>query len=1186
MPPSPAMRASPGRELRGNNHKRRHSLEGGILLRGKEDDLALFHDMQTRERDNFLLQSNEEFEDTFSTKLRYFSDYKLGISIPSRGESSDLLNVDGEKNDYDWLLTPPDTPLFRYLDDETPPITLAQRGRPRSQPVTISRSLTMEKSHRSSRGSASPNRLSPSPRSGNSSFQTRGSPSPRSGNSSFQTRGRPSSSSHSSPTPSLHHTTSSRRPSPPPSKPSTPAPRSSTPTPRQMSTGSSGTVSTSGRRGTSPVKTSRGNSASPKMRAWQMNIPGFSLDAPPNLRTSLADRPTSYVRGSSPASRNGKDSFSRSGRQSMSPTASRSVGSSHSHDRERLSSHSKGSVASSGDDDVDSLQSIPMSSSDHAASRRVGQFQSNRGPTFSKKTTRSMLSSSAPKRSFDTALRQMENRKGPQNMFRPLLSSVPSSSFYVGKASSVQRPMVSRNSSVTTSSNASSDLGTSGPHDTEESDRNLYDMANECVKAPYPDVEDDVFAFEKADTVNEDISHDSHNGSCNVQRDYFSGGAGVDCQLSDTENFDNSSNAIAITTHSECVDVKGNSPEVDKVEGMVLCSRCGCRYCPIELIEGDLKICPDCRRSFEPLTSTSPVPTVAVPKNSPSLSANVPDEHISFDAMDPLIALPESSEGADMAEAMASQDEDDVQDDQTSYLGKNLNLLPENSLVQTLEEEDMQSTVNQQLIDQPTLSYNPSHGDAAAHQSRHSSQYQNSKLDVSDGTGISVVLKRSSSSKGPVVQSRSFSATNIPYNDPSYVRDGATSMRSSLGQGSSSTSSSLDFGSVRQMETRMQRQLSGRKSDMETYRHDINTKHQRTGSSFSGTSGHAVQGLGLAMSTNEETMEVAVNVDNKVLGVTNVATPEMLLVTENAGLDDAYTGVECDNHYEPVVASASELSTHTLVHSGGSSVAPLLNIEESSSYGYGEAVQNDQRIISDQEPSVLIKEPSDVEEDILLNSVVDRVDVADIPTLSSLDKISEIDIENSCLGSPGSQSDVVSSNSKSTLDDFLEHSVVITCDNDMADSVAEADTLDNTHGILVESHAGTKARSLTLEEATDAILFCSSIIHNLAYKAATIAMEKENSVPLELEGSRPMVTILGNSNSDVKGPHRRTAGRRASKSQKLRQTPAKADTKPSPDDPDGDENVNVPTTRIVGVSNKSDGMKPPKLESKCNCTIM
>lgn len=37
-----------------------------------------------------------------ASKLRYFSDFKLGISIPVRGESSELLNADGEKNDYDW----------------------------------------------------------------------------------------------------------------------------------------------------------------------------------------------------------------------------------------------------------------------------------------------------------------------------------------------------------------------------------------------------------------------------------------------------------------------------------------------------------------------------------------------------------------------------------------------------------------------------------------------------------------------------------------------------------------------------------------------------------------------------------------------------------------------------------------------------------------------------------------------------------------------------------------------------------------------------------------------------------------------------------------------------------------------------------------------------------------------------
>lgn len=37
-----------------------------------------------------------------ATKLKHFPDYKLGISIPARGESSDLLSAEGDKNDYDW----------------------------------------------------------------------------------------------------------------------------------------------------------------------------------------------------------------------------------------------------------------------------------------------------------------------------------------------------------------------------------------------------------------------------------------------------------------------------------------------------------------------------------------------------------------------------------------------------------------------------------------------------------------------------------------------------------------------------------------------------------------------------------------------------------------------------------------------------------------------------------------------------------------------------------------------------------------------------------------------------------------------------------------------------------------------------------------------------------------------------
>ncbi|KAI7979593.1 hypothetical protein LOK49_Contig296G00005 [Camellia lanceoleosa] len=815
MPPSPAMRCSPGRELRGDNHKRGRSLEAGILFREKDDDLALFNEMQTREKDSFLLQSNDDFEDIFSTKLNYFSDYKLGISIPGRGESSGLLNADGEKNDYEWLLTPPDTPLFPSLDDETPLVTLAQRGRPQSQPITISRSSTMEKNRKSSRGSPSPNRLSPSPRSGNSTFHTRGSP---------------SSAAHSSPTPSVCHATPSQRPSSPPNKPSTPAPRSSTPTPRRISTGSGGTVSSSGIRGTSPVNKSRGNSASPKIRAWQTNIPGFSLDAPPNLRTSLADRPASYVRGSSPASRNGRDSSSR-GRQSMSPTASRSVSSSHSHDRDRFSSKSKGSVASSGDDDVDSLQSVPVSSSDCSASRRVGAFPSSRAPAFSKKPTRTGLSSSAPKRSFDSALRQMDHRKGPQNMFRPLLSSVPSSTFYVGTASAAQRALISRNSSVTTSSNASSDQATSGAHDTEGSDQNQDDMASERGKAQYPDFQDDIFAFEKEDGVNEDISPGIRDGSPNVDRGNFSGGGS---QLGGSENFDCHGTPMAITATSEVLEVEGNFPEVDSIEDMAICSKCGHGYRFMELTDGDFKLCPDCR-SDGPLTAASTVPTEIISKNSTTLSMKISDEHMAINAMEPLIDIPESSEVTNIVEARAAQYEEHVQEGQTSYAEPSLNLSLENSIAQKLAEDDVGRLENQQVIGQPTVGCNPSNGDTGAQRIRHSKHYPTLKLDVSEGAGISILLKRSSSVKGPVVQGRTFTASSISYDDLSYVRDGAQSMRSSLGQGSASASSSVDLGSARQTETRVQRQLSGKKSDIETYRSDINTKHQRTGSSLSGT---------------------------------------------------------------------------------------------------------------------------------------------------------------------------------------------------------------------------------------------------------------------------------------------------------------------------------------------------------------
>lgn len=67
MPPSPALRCSPGKELPGKKHRRGHSIEYGTLFRDKdeEEDLALFSELQEKERDDFLLQSSDDLEDAF-----------------------------------------------------------------------------------------------------------------------------------------------------------------------------------------------------------------------------------------------------------------------------------------------------------------------------------------------------------------------------------------------------------------------------------------------------------------------------------------------------------------------------------------------------------------------------------------------------------------------------------------------------------------------------------------------------------------------------------------------------------------------------------------------------------------------------------------------------------------------------------------------------------------------------------------------------------------------------------------------------------------------------------------------------------------------------------------------------------------------------------------------------------------
>jgi hypothetical protein len=325
------------------------------------------------------------------------------------------------------------------------------------------------------------------------------------------------------------------------------------------------------------------------------------------------------------------------------------------------------------------------------------------------------------------------------------------------------------------------------------------------------------------------------------------------------------------------------------------------------------------------------------------------------------------------------------------------------------------------------------------------------KAGVSEGAGISVLLKKSSSSKGPVVQGRTLVASTITYDDLSYARDSANSLRSSIGYGSTSASSSIDFSSGRHAETRVQRQLSGRKSDLENYRYDLNSRPQSTSSSFSGTLSDGHQTLGLATNRHEENVEVTVgNMKYDRLEETPVASQRILLASENKELDVSrifFTGAkvpeedlfEQNDSNRKTDISSSDLPHHTVG----------IHLEENSvvSYENREDLPNNAGDVSDVEASAIPLEPSVEAKHNMLNTSLDRLDVTEVTTHRRLASISEIEAENNCY-SNGSENDDISTKSRSTMNEVQDHPVPAPPDKETTASVLEHNMPDHADSIL------------------------------------------------------------------------------------------------------------------------------------------
>ncbi|MCO5604953.1 hypothetical protein L7F22_059128 [Adiantum nelumboides] len=385
----------------------------------QDEDLALFHDMRRRERRNFLYLLTEDVEAS-------------PTATPTR-TGKELLPLDSAKNDFDWLLTPPSTPLFPSLDQDGPIVNLSQRR------LYYPQEPSPKVLHC---GNPSPKR--PSTASSTSSTVS-------------TCRGRPLSPSLTSRSSPIMRSSSPCKPVTPTARNSAAAMRSSsrslTPTLRRNNT----SPSSANRAG--PISgRSRGKSLSPKLGPWEPSLPGFSAEPPPNLRTSLSDRTiqrgASHIPKSKANSRGSSaemfDASSQSRWHADSPEGSGNWSLSYSNDH-NSSQNSRASVVSY-DDDVDMAESVLSGSTNSDSGFKCSNVIASK--TEDSSLRRSVLPAKRQLRSAGTTRDAMPflslaarksyerqsqvQRRNTQAMFRPLLSSAPITSIYTSRASGMQ----------------------------------------------------------------------------------------------------------------------------------------------------------------------------------------------------------------------------------------------------------------------------------------------------------------------------------------------------------------------------------------------------------------------------------------------------------------------------------------------------------------------------------------------------------------------------------------------------------------------------------------------------------------------------------------------------------------------------------------------------------------------------
>ncbi|XP_022743015.1 nascent polypeptide-associated complex subunit alpha, muscle-specific form-like [Durio zibethinus] len=531
--------------------KQRQQLRAS-MMKEKEEELALFLEMRKREKEqsNLLLNhSSEDFDAALGSKPGTSPILNLSASTttPARktgAAADDFLNSDSDRNHYDWLLTPPGTPLFPSLEMESQKTVMSQIGTPKAQLTALKSRLANPQPDSAARGHLTPKQLALPPGL-NSIGILRPSSSGGPGSRPSTPTGRPTLTGASKPmrssTPTTRATLPSTKPSIPASKPVTSAAKPATkpvasttkPTVSAARTASSATKPTVSARSSTPTRStarystptarpsipsskpvsraatpthrpsapssapnisappiksspsvtkptpaasrnsipSRGASPMVESRPWKPSeMPGFSLDAPPNLRTTLPDRPLSATRGRPgvPSSRSSSVEPGPSGRprrQSCSPSRGRCPNDAMLH----VSGSSVPAVSRGYSKVSDNLSPVVIGNKmvERVINMRklVPPKQDDKYSPHGNLSGKSASPNSSgfgrtlSKKSLDMAIRHMDIRRSIPGNLRPLMMNIPASSMYSIRSGLTQSRTISvSDSPLATSSNASSEL--------------------------------------------------------------------------------------------------------------------------------------------------------------------------------------------------------------------------------------------------------------------------------------------------------------------------------------------------------------------------------------------------------------------------------------------------------------------------------------------------------------------------------------------------------------------------------------------------------------------------------------------------------------------------------------------------------------------------------------------------------